>query len=433
MFCSPYANKVGEWCIQYYRKYQKAPLKNIQNLYDTWASDTRNKGLSETIADFLESLSFEYKSLKRDINPQYLIDLAGRYFNKVKLSKLAESILADLETNEVNKAMERLVKHTKVELGVGNWIDVLSDKEAIRSALDRTHEPLITYPGGLGKFFGPHLERDAFIAIQAPEKRGKSFVLQELAFRAVLQRRKVAFFECGDLSEHQVLSRFMTRIARHPARAGVVKIPKTIEYSDTPPKDGEPKEAFVSFIEKVFKEPLSWKMAYRACRQLSESRRLNSLWRLSCHYNSTLSVEGIRNILEDWSREDWIPDVIVIDYVDILNLEYPGLEGRDRIDRVWKQLRRLSQELHCLIITATQAAARAYSANIQTQEHFSEDKRKNAHVTGMIGLNQTAREKEMHILRWNWIDLREGFFSPRQCCYTAICPELANMAVKSIF
>lgn len=198
-------------------------------------------------------------------------------------------------------------------------------------------------------------------------------------------------------------------------------------------RENMPPEILLRTELKTFDNALSWRRAYKACKKLTDGRRLRSMLRLSVHFNDTLTVEGMRAILDDWSHEDWIPDVIVIDYADILNMDYGNLEGRDRYDRVWKQLRRLSQERHCLVVTATQAAARAYKAQTQGQEHFSEDKRKNAHVTGMIGLNQTVREKERGIMRLNWIELREGFFSPRRCCYVATCPELANMSVKSIF
>jgi hypothetical protein len=85
------------------------------------------------------------------------------------------------------------------------------------------------------------------------------------------------------------------------------------------------------------------------------------------------------------------------------------------------------------VVTATQTAARGYDAITQSQKHFSEDKRKLAHVTGMVGLNQTVKEKEKGIMRLNWIELREGWYSERQCCYVATCFELANMAVKSCF
>lgn len=430
MFRSPYANKVGDWCVDYFRRYEKAPGPHLQNIYESWAATAQNQDLANTISKFLDGLSQQYQHLRKQSNSSYLIDKAGEYFNKVSLQKLTDNIEGDLEVGDTERALGRVTQYRKVDMGVGESVDVLADQQAIRTAFEQKREPLITFPDGLGKFFGDFLERDGLIAFQGPEKRGKSFWLQEIAFAAVLARLKVAFFECGDLSQHQIMRRFMVRVSNTPLRAGRVRYPKGIRLRQ---QENGPPIALVRQSYRRYRKALTWKKAYKSCQRLTQRRRLKSVWRLSCHYNDTLSIEGIRRILDEWGYDDWTPDVVIIDYADILNMDYSGLEGRDRYDHTWKQLRRLSQERHCLVVTATQAAARAYKAQTQGQEHFSEDKRKNAHVTGMVGLNQTAEEKERGVMRLNWIDLREGFFSQRRCCYVTTCPELANMAVQSIF
>jgi len=430
LFRSPYANKIAQWCVDYFVKYQKAPARHIQSIFESWATDNHNKDTVSNISQFLDGLSKRYKRLVKDSNSQYIVDLAARYFNRVKLELLTDTITGDLAQGNVEKAIHRTTSYNKMEMGVGEGIDVLHDTDAIRRAFEEQHDPLITYSDGLGKFFGDRLERDGFIAFQGPEKRGKSFWLQEIAFRAIVQKRRVAFFECGDLSEHQIMRRFMCRIARRPLYVGKYKYPKGIRLQK---REDQPPLPVLSYDRRYAEHPLSWRQAHKACKKLTDGRRLKSTWRLSCHFNDTLSVDGIRSILDEWERDEWIADVICIDYADILNMDHVGLEGRDRIDHVWKQLRRLSQERHCLVVTATQAAARSYKAHTQSQQHFSEDKRKLAHVTGMVGLNQTVQEKEEGIIRLNWIELREGFYSERQCCYVATCLPLANMAVKSVF
>jgi hypothetical protein len=430
MFRSGHANKIGQWCIDYYKKYQKAPGRHIQSIFESWTTITQNKDATETVSQFLDTLSRQYRRLRCESNSQYIIDTATKYFNRVKLEHLTETITGDLFQDKVDKAIQRMSNYRQLEMGVGEGINVLEDVDAIRRAFDEIHEPLITFPDGLGKFFGDRLERDGLIAFQGVEKRGKSFWLQEIGFRGIIQRRRVAFFECGDLSEHQIMRRFMCRVARHPMKAGKYKYPKSIRLKK---RENQAPLPLVFYDRRIAKEGLSWRQSYKACKKLTDGRHLKSMWRLSCHFNDTLSVNGIQNILDEWARDEWIPDIIIIDYADILNMDHPGLEGRDRIDHTWKQLRRLSQERHCLVVTATQAAARAYKAQTQGQSHFSEDKRKLAHVTGMVGLNQTVQEKEKGIMRLNWIELREGFYSERQCCYVASCFELANMSVCSVF
>ena len=426
MFRSPWANRVSFWCITYFNKYQKAPGLHMQSIFETWATDTRNKNVVEIISEFLDSLSRQYSKLRKNSNSEYVIDLAGTYFNKVKLERLSEAIEADVSQGEIDKAMHRTADYHKLEMGVGAGIDVFADKQNIQAAFEDEHDAIIKYTDGLGTFFGDRLERDGLIGIMGPDKRGKSFWLLDMAFRAILQKRRVAFFECGDLSQHQIMRRFMMRVSRHPLYPCTIKYPISIRLRPKAPPH-------IVFQQKHFNKKLTWKKAYKACTKLTEGKRLKSALRLSCHFNDTVSVDGIRGVLDDWARKDWIPDVIIIDYADLLSMDYPGIEGRDRIDKTWKQLRRVSQERHCLVMTATQSDTAAYDAKTVSRKHFSDDKRKNAHVTGMIGLNQTPKEKERGYMRLNWVVLREGWFSETRCCYVATSFELANMAVRSVF
>lgn len=426
MFSSKWANLISGWCRKYYDKYKKAPGTHIKSLFSNWSKDNRNEKLVDLVGGFLDGLSKQYVRLEKESNSDYIVDLAGKYFNRIKLERLIEQTEANLTNNDTDKAVADIANFRQIELGVGKGIFPFEDKEAIKKCFEEEHKCLIKYPHGLGKFFEDRLERDGFIAFMSPDKRGKSFWMLDIAYRAMIQGRRVAYFECGDNSESQIMRRFMTRAARHPRKAGDVKYPVTLELD-------EEDEAQVGHETRKFTEPLGWKKSYKACKNLIENKKCFSKLRLSCHFNSTLNVDGIRGVLDIWDKDEWIPDVIVIDYADIMNLDHHGLEGRDRIDYAWKQLRRLSQERHCLVVTATQSDAAAYDVNTLSKKHFSEDKRKIAHVTGMIGINQTNKEKEQGLMRLNWIVLREDYFSESKCCYVATCLPLANIAVRSLF
>jgi hypothetical protein len=111
--------------------------------------------------------------------------------------------------------------------------------------------------------------------------------------------------------------------------------------------------------------------------------------RLSCHPNGTLSVQDVSSMLNDWSREDWRPDVVCIDYADILAPPAGIKDSLEQTDMNWKLMRRLAQEHHCLVLTATQANADAYKTDrALRRSNFSGRKTKLAHVGGMLGLNK---------------------------------------------
>ncbi len=428
MFKSKWANLIAKWCVSYYRKYEEAPGNQIESLYASWAEETKDSETINLVEKFLSTLSEEYEELTEESNSDYVIDRAGEYFNKVKIERLTEKIQGDLDRGKIQAAVNHTLAFNQIEMGIGEGINVLQDAEAIREAFQEKGESIIQYPGDLGKFFKGSLIRDSFIAFMGPDKVGKSFWLMDMAFRAMLQRKKVAFFDAGDMSQNQVMRRLMIRTARRPI------FPKIIDYPIHIEKDGDYGVA-VEFEEQIFRKKLSWRKARKACKRLMKSKikSKDPYFKLSNHFNSTLSVNMIQETINNWAMDEWIPDVIIIDYADILMMTAPGLEGRDLIDNTWKQLRALSQRMHCLVVTATQADTPAYDSKIITKKNFSGDKRKNAHVTGMIGLNQTSDEKELGVTRLNWVILRDGAFNEKKCINIAGCLAIANPAIRNIF
>lgn len=430
-FKSKWANIIAKWCVSYYRRYNKAPMNNIESLYENWATETQDESSKKLVEKFLSSLSDEYEDLKSESNSDYMIDLAAKYFNQVRIENLVDNVEAEMTKGNVEKAHNRLIGYNKIEMGVGEGIDVLQNKDAIRNAFNTERaETLIEFSGALGKFFKNALERECFISFMGKKGIGKSFWLQTMAWQGLLQRRRVAFFEVGDMGEAQTLRRFMIRAAKQP------RYPQDIYYPTKIWRNEKKHRVQRDFEIREFAKKLSWRKAWKACEAVMNNkvRSKEPYLKLSCHFNSTISVDGIDSILQDWERDTgWIPDIIIIDYADILKMQYPGKEGRDCINETWKRLRGLSQKRHCLLITATQSDADSYDRETLKMKNFSDDRRKIDSVTGMIGINQTEGEKKRGIMRLNWVSLRDDEFHPANCVHVAGCLALANPAIKSCF
>jgi hypothetical protein len=430
LFKSVWGNLIATWCIDFYNEYETAPKQEIESLFESWVSKSaQDEETVELVDKFLSGLSEEYEARAESSNSNYIIDLASNYFNKVKLSSLSESIKGDLVNDDIDTALDRVNSYGQVEMGTGAGIDVLTDQEAIKEAFEEQQEAIVKYPGDLGKFFKGALQRDAFIAFMGAEKRGKTWWLIDVAWRAMCQRRKVAFFEVGDMSQNQIMRRFITRATRRPLKPRSYDYPTHIEREPGVPI------ALIEHENRRQEKEIGWQSAFKACQKIIKSKIKSeeSMLRLSCHPNSSLTVSGMKSILASWERDGWTPDVIVIDYADILAAPHGYKETRDQINANWKQLRALSQSHHCLLVTATQADASSYNTNTIGRSNFSEDKRKFAHVTGMVGLNATAEEKENGVTRLNWIVLRESAFSENQCIHVAGCLDVGNPAIRSTF
>jgi hypothetical protein len=304
--------------------------------------------------------------------------------------------------------------------------------------------------------------KGGFVALLAPEKRGKTFMLMDMAIRAVRQGKRVAFFQAGDMTESQMIMRIAIHLSKKnnnekytgkmlepvrdcvlnlngqcnkPEREGMIDVfpGKTVEQL-------KKEITLADILEAIKEEP-----KYRPCHNCSDydNKRLGSVWmkqvttgvltmqegikhwrsffrkykhkfKLSTHPNGTLAVKDIRALLDIWERrDDFLPDLVIIDYADLLEPDIPSKEFRQQQNTIWKALRGLSQDKNePLVVTATQADAASYDAQFLRMKNFSEDKRKYAHVTAMYGLNQDphGREKKLGILRINEIVIREGSF-----------------------
>jgi len=428
LFQSTAANLICQWCVRYYNKYNEAPGSKIEEIFERWSLKKKDKDLIKHLASFLSELSDEYEELQENINADYALDIARHYFNSVKLSRMIDDIEDDISDGEVDTAIQKIEAYRTIDIGMGRGIDLFQNPDVIREAFEYQSEILVQYPGALGKFFGHALERDGFISFLGPEKRGKTWWLIDLAYRAMLQKRRVAFFEVGDLSERQLVKRFCIRSAKKPIK------PKTYEY---PIRIKQPESrkgiAKVKHEERISKKYLSWRKAWKAMQTI-QKRKMgteHSYLKVSTHPNSSINVNQIKSMSQGWINNGWHPDIIIIDYADILDMNYYGFDGRDRIDETWKQMRRMSQELHCLVVTATQSDAASYTSKTIGMKHFSNDKRKLAHVTGMVGINRTKQEKRLGLYRLNWVVLREEDFDPMACVHVAGCLTVGNPAVKS--
>lgn len=441
LFGSTYANIISRWCIHYFQQYGDCPGKNIIGCWERWSAKQRDKELVETIGNLLEFAILEHNNRGTEINDKFAIDRAADYFESIRFSHLSRDIQSSLDLGHLDKAREIFSSFKQIAIGDKCWSDPLTDERDINDFFsDEEDEILIKYPGPAGKFFSNSYSRDCLVGFLGPDKSMKSYWLLDIAYRALADHRRVAYFEVGDLSKKQVLERLYPRITKHPYYPNnpelkwpcFVKIPTAIQLH----KDGKKiVKVDIDHEEQQFTEPMEKKKVWDECqtfmRDVVKTKR--SYFRLSCHPNDSINVDQVRAQLIEWSRENWVADVVIIDYADILAPPNGSskLDKRQQVDKTWKGLRRISQEFHCLVVTATQANKDSYTRELLDKRNFSESKTIMAHVTAMFGINMGVDEKEKGYQRINSIVKRKGFYSVSKCLYTANCIPLSQVCAKS--
>lgn len=427
-FRSKWSNLIAGWCFRFFSKYGRAPKQHIQDLFDGYAQSSKDEEAVGLIEKFLSSLDADYRMLAKGINEDLVIDKASNFFNKVRLERTVEMVQAHLESNEVDEAHKVYAEFEKINLASNEWsgFDPAKIKQALRKR--DQDERLVEWSGELDVFLSPYFKRDAFIAFAGPDKRGKSYWLQEVVWRALKQRRKVLYYVLGDMSEPEVFQRLCVRMTGHPLVRGLVRIPKRLIV--------RAKGAFSVKADVQKRRAMALADIGKARKRLLTATGSKEVKiKIRCEGGSIISAGDIEKDVERFTKEGFIPDVIVVDYADLLAPEphTRHLDYRHQSNTTWMILRRVAMKSHCLVVVATQTAATAYGAWVIKKKDFSEDKRKNAHVTGMIGINQTDKEKESGVYRLNWIVLRGGKWAETQCVWTAGDLSIASPCITSAF
>lgn len=415
-FRSKWSNIIAGWCLDHYEKYKEAPRGHIKNRLQRFAEEAADDAPVEIIEEMIQTLSDDMEKQSEELNDQFTLDTACLLFNSVKFEKLVEQLDDAITDKDLAGAEQIYSDFRPLEFSTGSEVTFL-DKELAKEILSKEQDQtLIAWPNGLGEFFEDQFCRNSFISFAAPEKRGKSFWLQEVVWRAAKDRRRVLYYVTGDMSQDQTLKRLWRRATRLPYRAGEISIPTGLRMEGD---EGE------KTVRRSGRNESKGEMTYPRVEEIIDKIQkkigVEDKFKLRVTPASSTSATDIENQIKDYIKEGWIPDVLVIDYADILKPEphSRGFDFRHQVNETWLALRRISQQYHVCLVTATQTAATSYDADTIRKTDFSEDKRKIGHVTGMLGINQTNQEKERGIYRLNWVVLREGAWAEHQVVHTA--------------
>ena len=450
------AKKISKWCWEYYNQYKKAPQSQIESLY---IKKIQADYLSEEDALWLEtvldnlSASFE---VTEDFNISYLIDNTKDYFKARKLHITKSELDLRLSNGNVEEAEKILLDYSPIKEDAVNELSVFDGSEKTRIALEKSFNTkkhsLVKYPGALGQFWNHSMNKGDFVAFMGKAKIGKSNILLDVVFAALRCRKKVALFQAGDMNEVQQLRRIAIGLAGKSDRekyCGHMYAPVLdCQYNQLDTCNSADRQcAFGIFhnieeaadfdsLRTAFKDYPEYQ-ACRNCKELKGSpwlremvptfpltyeesldhfakfkKRYKDTLKLSTHASKTLSLQKMKSILKGWRDEGFIPDLVAVDYVDIMATD-PRIPHKDQQNENWLGLRNISQDIELdtpMVATVTQVASTVYNKILIEEEDFAQDKRKYDHVTSMYGLNQTPEEKQIGIMRINEIVNRESDF-----------------------
>ncbi len=382
---------VAKWCINFYNKYEKAPKNEITIMFEEYKQQSRDESKAETIEIFLNNLSSQHQDGKYAGNSLYLLDRVEKYFKIKSLEQLKNNITGAILEDDILKAESYISNYTRISRPVSDGIDILKDTSQAISILYETEDKLFKLPGQLGKKI-KYFCRDDLVACVAPAKRGKTWWLIEMATRALYAKRKVLFVSL-EMTTSQMISRVYQNLLgeckvlpeERTEKESEIEVPCFI------------KDNFVGQKEKN-KKGLTPKKISRKTKSLKRMLK-NGQFILTSFPANSAGVQDIKNYLDNLNHFDkFTPDVIVVDYADILKAEKISKDERHQIDSTWRGLRQLAQERHCLVVTASHSNKGTFDKDI-TAKDITEDIRKFNHVACLFAINQSKKDRENNFVR----------------------------------
>jgi len=457
-FKSRSAGFIIRWVREYYNSYSTAPKQHINDIYTDKVRSLENEE-REQIEAVLNHISDIAET--ENNNTQYLIDTAFTFCKQKLLEIQIVAAQKHLSDGNFDLAEEALSKRFELREKITNavaWNDQNLINETVQYLAKNNEDDNVffKFPGRLGTFIGP-LERAWFVAFIAPSKRGKTIYMVESIITAIQRGLNVVFFSL-EMPTKQIFARVLKNVVGNKPSIKGYTVMSPIFDCELNQKGECAKTERTGFgsllqggIKVSFNEAPDWNVC-TACRGTSEfipcgweipiekealneveyTKRVNAFMRLygkrcrTIFYPSkTATTVDITNDLDALEHnENFIADVVVIDYADLIKPQR-NAEKRHTLDDVWEELRSIEQSRNLLLITASQTNRGAVDAKYIKDSSIAEDYSKIAKLDLGIGLCQTDEMKKNGEMNLNKVVYRHDEFVQSHTCM--VLQELGNM------
>lgn len=482
-FKSPHIRIVSGWVLEFYDEFQIAPGPQIREIYEI---EKRNEEVADS--DLIEKLlcTISERYADKEFNAGYMLPKMINYIRERVVEITLEDAKWNLKKKGPDSAWETLHKITDVRRKTSTGHSLFGEfEQAFESWYYKGKEELFRFPGALGYYMAPLL-RKKLIAYMAPPKRGKSWWLLFSAITAVMNKLNVAVFSL-EMDRDEVIERLVMMLLAREVTTGanekymlpVVDCIKnqngtcekacrtsaeeaildddgnTPEYFDFPhttceacrpdwendyragnkPTDFE----YAPWMEEITKASLSPKEVRLAFENFKMHFGEDSL-KIFTHRINTLTVKELEEELDEQERLfGWVPDVLVIDYADIMKKEGYNDQRRMQLGNIWENLSGITKERNVLTFTASQGNRGSTQKTAMDQSDIAEDFSKVMVVDGLITINENNLDKvkvkkdkywQRQVLQWiahrYKRDLKEW-----EKCVTLNCLSLGQIALDS--
>ncbi len=404
-FPSDATRTIISWVREYYESYNTAPKTHINTIFEEEGRTLEPSTLNQ-VQSILQHLSDVADTNIGNID--YLCDKAVKFLHAKDIKLKIKVAQQHIDNNQPEKA--QIVLDTPFTgqdkiLPVVHWGDKKYLRGVVRKMVQHSDDDkaFFRYRGRVGTFLG-NIDRGWFIAKRVIFSPMFDCVANQHGICALKERTGVGQLiePGGELPPYE-------------------EVPDWVRCEAC---RGTPK-----FIPTAWKEPVT-KLQYKQEEYFKRAYAFMKMYGKYCRTifrpSRTCTVSTLQHDLDNLIKyENFVPEIVVIDYADLMIPERVNSQRRFDLDTVWEGLRALGQDRKVLVVSASQTNRSSADAKYVRDIDIAEDFSKIAKLDLGIGICQTPEMKLNGEMNLNKIANRHGEFVYHHTC--TVLQELTHM------
>lgn len=382
LFENKFYKIIAEKAKNFYSSFKKAPGDHLPDLLE------KELATEDEDSAIFEDVIFKLHEFKEGINKEYVIKQLTSFIREQRLKAALTESVKQVQVGNIEKAEHLLSSYNKEQITTFEPGMLLAEENFAKIFSEDAVEVFKTGIEPLDKLnIGP--ARGELLVLLAGANRGKTNWLIHLGKTCTRQRLKVLHISL-EMSEIKILRRYLQSFFAVTKRKQPVKA-RYFQTNDMGRFSGfETKELDrPAFSNKDDLEKIRIKMKKYGLR--------TKLW-VKQFPTGALTVDGLEFYLDSLEQfENFIPDVLLIDYPDLMKIDYNQL--REATGAIYKELRRIAVERNIAVVAPSQSNRSGEDAKVITLKHFAEDYSKAMTADNVLAYAQTTDEYNLGLAR----------------------------------
>lgn len=409
-FPSRIAARLAEIAIGYVETYREAPKDHLQDLLAR-----RLRGAEPADADELRAYVDRVLGMEEPNVPFVL-----RRVNEFIRQRERDSALLEagdlLDRGETDAADN--VLYAALKSGIPSEDDGLDYLRDMSSLDNEERRPLLMPTGikAMDRLIGGY-RRGQLVVTLGGYKGGKTWFLMDLAKTAILRGLRVLHISL-ELSREEMELRYDMMLSRRGTRR-IGQYTATTVYKPTRHKTDSKRFRIGPVNDR--------RAVLKARKRIAACGGRMFIKKYPMGRSSPAEVERYLNELE--ATRGFVPDVVIIDYLDIMDLKSYSSELRHQLNESYIWAKGLADERNILVATVSQVRREALQKLHVRQQDVAEDARKVGNVDLMLAIGRDRTMEKMGMAGLSVLANREG--PQGSYCKFGTCFDIGQFCVSS--